>query len=151
MSKDLEKNIARMEAELAEMKQKLEQSKKFEFQGGYWRLIIHSESADVIHDSKVYESEIPYRTQTKEAGLRLKDWVNNQIILWQVAEFVNDGWVRPKCNAPGSCEVFYDCEDGRFNLVPASASNHAIFKDKEAAKRACDILNEQADELGWVK
>lgn len=151
MSKDLEKNIARMEKELAEMKSKLEQSKKLEFQGGDYLLYLGASGAGFTIDSDIEYEELPYRTQTEEAGLRLKDWVNNQIILWQVAEFVNDGWVRPNGNCYGACEIFYEPINEEFTFCEASSVTVGIFKDKEAAQRACDILNEQADELGWVK
>lgn len=160
MTKELEQNIKRMEAdlkaytenataEIEAMKQKLKNGDKFEFQGGSYKLLLTSHHPLRIQfGERIKAGQEPYRTRTKEAGERLLKHVKNQIILWQVAEFVNDGWTRESGDTDNSYTVYFDERMARFD-GDLSCGGVGIFKNREAAEKAVEILDKQADELGW--
>lgn len=164
MTQDLKQSIAKMEKkhaamgeehaalgeEIAAMKEKLKQGERFEFQGGCY-IAAMAEPCGFYSDGETYSDPLFLRTNETESASRLAAWLTNQAILWQVAEFVNGGWVRPKKPVIGACDVYFNFLVDSFKSCFSSDSAQAIFKNKEAAERACKILNEQAEELGWVK
>ena len=139
---EIQNEIKKARENLERLEAKLKEPEKFEFQGGDW-IFARSNSDYTYIDPSMKIIELPFRTKTKEDCQRLAKHLKNASIMWQVAESVNDGWTRENGDIDDSCEVYCHYELKKFIPYKAPNSSQAIFKNKEAAKKACEILNNQ--------
>lgn len=139
---EIQDEIKKARENLERLEAKLKEPEKFEFQSGNYRFSTTS-WFEVSYDPIIKREEIVARTQKKEDCERLAKHLKNAAIIWQVAEFVNDGWVRDSKVVYGAVEVYYNYYTSKFDWCLAADIDAAIFKNIESGKKACEILNNQ--------
>lgn len=145
---EIQNEIKETRQKLEQLEQRLNEPEKFQFQGG--EFVFTPYSIDHVHcDDKIIAHKIVFRAKSRQDCKRLAKHLKNQAIIWQVAERVNNGWIRSGGVNEGAYEVFQRAEFDKFSFAAARMSGNGIFRDKEAAKKACDILNNQ--DTGYEK
>lgn len=143
---EIQDEIKGTRQKLERLEAKLNEPEKFEFQGGGWSVYTNVDKGFSV---AMVDRPIHLQCDTHESCKRLAKHLNNSAIIWQVAEHVNDGWTRESGCISESCEVFYNTNFKAFDWDLVRYAEHGIFKNKEAAEKACEILNNQ--DTGYEK
>ena len=138
---EIQNEIKKARENLERLEAKLKEPEKFKFQGGDW-IFARSNDNYICTDPSIKITELPFRTKTIKDCERLAKHLKNAAIMWQVAESVNDGWTRESGDTSDSCHVAYSNGVG-FDWWFNEYATCFIFKNNEAAKKACEILNNQ--------